>query len=192
MGNDDLKTPPAAAGADTLADDVARYDLLIVCQNRSYSLVQQGTRALMNWLATSQVFRPDDESVAKEWVEVYGGPGPTAHEAFIRGGYSGDYQPFLQCTVRTGKKAVAMPFGGEPDEGVFVFIDLRGVLWNTLAPRFKNRLAKVLGARIDIYTRDHVGLRVKAEVPRDEQPDETRFARRDRATTRVGTAVEEM
>lgn len=171
--------------------DIERFDVLIVSQSRDFNLVEQGMKAVINYLSTSNVLRPNDEAVAKEWVEVHGTPGPTAHEAFTRGGYGGDYEVFKAATVRGGLRYTPMPFGGAPGEEVRFYIAFFGVLWRELSPNFKNRLTRLLVTRIDVFSRPHEGIPPRTEVAPDEQPDEKKFARKDRVSPRVGTAVEE-
>lgn len=172
-------------------EDIERFDVLIVSQTRDFNLVQQGVKSLINFLATANIMRPADEAVAKEWVEVYGPPGPTAHEAFTRGAYGGDYAVFHEATVRGGQKYVPMPFGGAKGEEVRFYIAFYGVLWNELSPSFKNRLTRLLVTRLDLFTRPHESVPAHAEVGKDELPDDQKFARKDRTSPRVGTAVEE-
>lgn len=168
-----------------------RYDVLIVSENRSFNIVEQGTRALVNHLIAKNIARVSAESIAKDWCEIYGGPGPTAHEAFTLGGFDSDHAPFLEVAVRTGTKFTTMPFGGAKNEGVRFWIEFRGVLWKDLAPRFRNGLTRLLATRLEVLTRPHAGLAAHAEVAADEVPEDVKFARKDRATPRVGTAVEE-
>lgn len=170
---------------------IERYDLLIVSQARDFNLVEQGVKALINYLATANVFRPNDESVAKDWVEVYGVPGPTAHEAFTRGAFDSDHAPFLECAVRGGQVYVPLPFGGAEGEQVRFFIEFRGCLWHDLSPKVKNRLGRILMTRFDLYFRPHEALPPHAAVGDDELPEDRKFARKDRVSMRVGTAVEE-
>ncbi|TNF23486.1 MAG: hypothetical protein EP329_27440 [Deltaproteobacteria bacterium] len=172
-------------------EDFERYDVLIVSQSRDFNLVEQGVKSLINYLATSNFMRPAEEAIAKEWVEIYGPPGPTAHEAFTRGAYSGDYAVFKEATVRGGTKYIQMPFGGAKNEGVRFYIAFYGVLWKELSPSFKNRLTRLLVTRIDVFTRVHEAVPPHAEVGKDELPDEQKFAKKDRTSPRVGTAVEE-
>lgn len=172
-------------------EDFERHDVLIVSQSRDFNLVQQGVKSLINYLATSNFMRPTEESIAKEWVEIYGPPGPTAHEAFTRGAYSGDYPVYKEAAVRGGTKYIPMPFGGAKNEVVRFYIAFYGVLWKELSPSFKNRLTRLLVTRLDIFTRVHEAVPAHAEVSKDELPDEQKFAKKDRSSPRVGTAVEE-
>lgn len=170
---------------------IERYDMLIVSQARDFNLVDQGVKSLINFLATANIMRPSDEAIAAEWVEVYGGPGPTAHEAFTRGAFDSDLQPFIECAVRGGQTYVPLPYGGEKGEKVRFFLEFRGCLWKDLGPKVKNRLGRLLMTRFDIYTRPHAELPPHAEVGEDELPEDRKFARKDRVSMRVGTAVEE-
>jgi hypothetical protein len=55
----------------------------------------------------------------------------------------------------------------------------------------KNRLKDLLLTRFDFYSREHTALPPHAVVGPDEQPEDPKLARKDGASPRVGTAVEE-
>lgn len=174
-------------------DTTPRHDMLIVSSNRSYTIVEQGLRAVVNYLQVANVIRMQDEKIAKEWTELYAKPGPTAHEAFVRGAYTGSKEPYLECVIHANKKAIPLPYGGEPGENgaTRFYIEFRGCLFEDLAPRFKNRLREVLHTRFDIYTRPHTALPPHAVVPTGDEAAKPELAHRDSGSPRVGTAVEE-
>lgn len=173
------------------AEDTPRYDVLVVSGDRGFNIVEQGTRALINHLLAKNLMRVADESVAKEWTEVYGTAGPTAHEAFTIGGFDSELAPYLEVCVRTGTKYAPMPFGGAKNEVARFWIEFRGALWKDLAPRFKNGLVRLLATRVEVLSRPHEAAPPHREVGEDELPEEVKFARKDRTSPRVGTAVEE-
>ncbi len=199
----DTATPPkpaveaATPAADTKkadgkkADDIKRYDLLLVAENRSFGLVDVGTRSVMNFLLANGVMKPTDEAIAKEWVEIYGDAGPTAHEAFTRRGYTGVYDTIREIVVRTGKREIPLPWGPAKGQRIKFFIEFRGALWDQFDARFKNKLQRVLYTRPEVFVREHTELPPHVVVPDDEQPDEVKFKKRDNTTHRIGTAVEE-
>ncbi|MFT7578719.1 MAG: hypothetical protein ACI9MR_000377 [Myxococcota bacterium] len=175
--------------ADT---EFPRHDILIVPVTRTFNLVQQGMKSVINHLATAGIMTPTDEAVAKEWVEVYGKAGPTAHVGFTKGAFPGTTAPFLECLVHTSQTYDPVPYGSSEDDAVRFYIEFRGCLWPDVAGKFRNQMARVLATRIEVFTRPFSGtLPEHREVPEDEIPDAVKFARTDRATSRVGTAVEE-
>jgi len=174
--------------------DPKRYDILLVSQNRTYNVVEQGLKSVLNYLSAANIVRVNDEAVAKEWTEVYGKPGATAHEGFMRGTFASDEAPYLEMVVRAGKRPTKVPFGpkeGEEGDHCHFYIEFRGALFNDLAPKLKNRLKDLLVTRFDFYVRDHVGLPPHAVVPEDEVPEDVKYATRGGAPKRVGTEVEE-
>lgn len=185
----ETETSPAAE-----VDSTPRYDILIVSSNRSYTVVEQGLRAVVNYLQVANVIRMQSEAVAKEWTELYAKPGPTAHEAFVKGSYVGTKDAFLECVIHANKNPIPMPYGGEPGEtsAIRFYLEFRGCLFQDFAPRFKNRLREqVLHTRFDMYTRPHTALPPHAVVPTGQEAEKPELARKDTASPRVGTATEE-
>jgi hypothetical protein len=173
---------PAASGP-------ARLDLLVVSQNPSFNMVEQGLYALMNFLHTANVGRATDEALAKAWTEIYLAPGATPHEAFVRHGYDVAVPPFLELVVHNALTPERLPWG--PDGGVRFWLEFRGSLFSDLDGRFKNRLREVLNTRIDVLTRPHEALPPHRVVLPGEEAVATKRLKKDRASMRVGTAVEE-
>lgn len=171
-----------------------RYDILLVSQNRTYNVVEQGLKSLLNYLSAANIVRVNDEAIAKEWTEVYAKPGATAHEGFTRGTFASDEAPFVEMVVRAGKRPTKVPFGVEAGQGdvCHFYVEFRGALFNDLAPKLKNRLKDLLMTRFDMFVRDHEPPPPHAVVPPDEVPEAIKYARKDGASPRVGTAVEEL
>ncbi|MFO0751089.1 MAG: hypothetical protein U1F43_36255 [Myxococcota bacterium] len=175
------------------APTVKRYDILLVSQNRTYNVVEQGLKSLLNYMQAATLSRVSDEAIAKEWTEVYAKPGPTAHEMFVRGAFGAELEPYLEMAVRAGKRPTRVPFGATEgvDDVCHFYIEIRGALFSDLGPKVKNRLKDLLQTRFDFYVRDHVKPPPHAIVPPDEVPEDVKYAKRDGASPRVGTAVEE-
>jgi hypothetical protein len=168
-----------------------RYDILLVSQNRQHTVIEQGLKSLINYLQATNIIRVNDEAVAKEWVEVYAKQGPTAHDMFVRGVYDSDLPTFFEVAVRGGTRACFIPFGGEENEGCFFWMEVRGCLFQEINGKYKTKLNQVMSTRFDYFVREHVALPPHLTVPPDELPEEKKYARRDSASPRVGTAVEE-
>lgn len=168
-----------------------RYDILLVSQNRAYTVVEQGLKSLINYLQATNIIRVNDEAVAKEWVEVYAKPGPTAHDMFVRGVFDSDVVTFKEVAIRGGTRPTLIPFGGEKDETCYLWIEIRGCLFQEVNGKYKTKLNQVMATRFDYFVREHEALPPHLTVPADELPEEKKYARRDAASPRVGTAVEE-
>lgn len=168
-----------------------RYDILLVSQNRAYTVIEQGLKSLINYLQATNIIRVNDEAVAKEWVEVYSKPGPTAHDMFIRGTYESDVATFHEVAIRGGTRQCLMPFGGNEGETCYLWIEIRGCLFPEVAGKYKTKLNGLMVTRFDYFVRDHVASPPHLIVPPDELPEDKKYARRDLGSPRVGTAVEE-
>jgi hypothetical protein len=175
--------------AETQETALPRKDLLILSQNPSFNMVEPGLRALMNFVHTANIARATDEAVAKTWVEIYAVPGATPHEAFVRHGYDLSVPPFLELVVHNALTPERGPWGG--DEAVRFWLEFRGALFDDLDGRFKNRLREVLNTRLDLRVRPHTALPPHREVPPGEEAVAVKRHRQERASLRVGTAVEE-
>jgi hypothetical protein len=176
---------PAAASSGP-----QRLDMLVLSHNPSFNMVEPGLYALMNFLHTANVGRATDEALAKTWTEIYLAPGATPHEAFVRHGYDVSVPPFLELVVHNGLTPERLPWGAG-DSGVRFWLEFRGTLFSDLDGRFKNRLREVLNTRIEIATRPHQALPPHRVVPPGEEAVAAKKLRKDRASMRVGTAVEE-
>jgi len=168
-----------------------RYDILLVSQNRAFTVVEQGLKSLINYLQATNIIRVSDEAIAKEWVEVYSKVGPTAHDMFVRGTYESDDATFLEVAIRGGVRPCVMPFGGLEGETCYFWVEIRGSLFPEINGKYKSKLNSVMTTRFDYFVRDHAALPPHLLVPADEVPEDKKYARRDSASPRVGTAVEE-
>lgn len=186
--------PQTETTTDNAAAETAgpkRYDILLVSQNRAYTVVEQGLKSLINYLQATNIIRVNAEAVAKEWTEVYAKPGPTAHDMFVRGTYESDEATFHEVAIRGGTRPCLMPFGGNEGETCYLWVEIRGCLFPEVNGKYKTKLNSVMATRFDYFVRDHAGLPAHLEVPPDEVPEDRKYARRDPGSPRVGTAVEE-
>jgi hypothetical protein len=185
MSEDSTETP-----SDTTVE-VPRYDILLVSQNRALNVVEQGLKSLINYLQASGVVRVYDEAIAENWTEVYAKVGPSSHEMFVIGSYTGDSPVFLEVAIRGGTASTYIPFGGTENETCYFWIEIRGALFNDLTGKFKLKLREVMSTRFDMFTRKHEALPPHGEVGEDEAPVDKKRKRQEGAAQRVGTAVEE-
>lgn len=188
----ETETPETEATTEATTEAAPkRYDILLVSQNRAYTVVEQGLKSLINYLQATNIIRVNDEAVAKEWVEVYSKAGPTAHDMFVRGVYDSDLLTFKEIAIRGGTRLCAIPFGGEENEGCYFWMEVRGCLFQEINGKYKTKLNQVMTTRFDYFVRDHEALPAHLTVPPDEVPEAKKYARRDPSSPRVGTAVEE-
>lgn len=167
-----------------------RHDIVLVSQNRAYNVAEQGLKALVNFMQASGYMRIYEESIAEEWTELYSRIGPSSHEMFVKGPYAGEDPVFHELAIRSGTRPAFVPFGGQPDETCYFWIEIRGALFDELTGRVKNKLKDVMMTRFDYFTRPHEGLPPHAVVPPDEAPIDKKL-KKDGPAARVGTAVEE-
>ncbi len=168
---------------------IERYDLLIVPQNRSLALPHGSARALIGHIAVTRIGRPYEEAVADKWVEVYMEPGPSAHEAFIRGGYEEPEPVFLEMVARIGSKPRSLDYG-IGCEAVCVFLEIRGSRYDATNGHFLKKITDIMQVRFDVLRRPHEGLAEHLVVPEDEKPKDRR-RRGGPGPGVAGTAVEE-
>lgn len=168
---------------------IPRYDLLIVPQKRGLALPHGSARALVGHIAVTRIGRPVEEAVAEKWVEVYMEPGPSAHEAFIRGGYSDPEPVFLEMAARIGSKPVSLDYG-IGCESVCVFLEIRGSRFETTSGHFLKKITDIMQVRFDVLRKPHQGLPEHLEVPEDEVPKDKR-KRKGAGPGVAGTHVEE-
>ncbi len=169
-----------------------RYDILIVCQNRHFNVVEQGLKSLINYLQASGLVRVYDEAVAETWTEVYCKAGPTAHELFVKGAYNGPEPLYYEMAIRSGMKPTPLPYGPtDTEESSLFWIDIRGALYQDITGALKNKLKDVLYQRLELFVRPHEALPPHPVVGEDEKPIDKKRRRPPQAKG-VGTAVEEL
>lgn len=169
-----------------------RWDLLLVSQNRALNIVEQGLKPLVNYLQASGFARVYDEAVAEEWTEIYCKLGPSSHQLFVTGSYSGDPEVFKEIAIRGGTAPTLMPFGrSHPEETCYFWIEVRGALFKDFTAMFKRKLKEAMVTRFDLFTRPHTELPPHAEVGEDEVPIDKK-KKKSGTSQRVGTAVEEL
>lgn len=171
--------------------DFPRYDVAVVAQNSSFTVVEQGTRSILTFLAGAQVILPYEESIAEGWTEVYCKPGACAHEAFVIGQFNEDEPPFLEFVVRTGTTNVAIWPEQEGSLERKFYLEFRGALWSDLTGQFKSRLQKAIYTRITTTHRTFESLPAHREVSDAEKPKTPAKKQGNYMSHRVGTAVEE-
>lgn len=164
-----------------------RYDLLLVTEKPGQRLAPRAGEAFLRNLATARMMLPSAESIAREWVEVYGEAGPSAHELFVKGAYDGSTPVFQRAVVRFGLQSVELPFGRTGPENFFVLIE--GALFDRVLGPIINRFKDITHFRATTFVRPSAGVGPVREVPEDELPIEKR--RREIGKALAGTRVEE-
>ena len=167
-----------------------RLDLALVAPQRGMRVANGAAEALIRYLATTRIVILSDEAIADSWREVYGTPGPAAHDAFVRsGGFSEDYEPFVGFTIRFGQKPASLGYGTQTGNVCF-FVEFEGAAFENLIGRFRVKVSEILSFTPDVVSRAHTKRRLKATVSEDETPKERRLKRQFGGGP-AGTRVEE-
>lgn len=166
------------------------YDVILAPADRSRRIPPQMARAIVNYLAASGIATPTDEAVAETWVEVYCKPGPYAHLAFLKGGYTDEAPVFFEAVLRFGTRAFDVPHDptGRP---AFLGLEFIGSRFPEPTGEIRIKLAELFSLRFDAFTREHAGLAAHREVPEDELP-KAKEPRKRRNPGGVGVGVEEL
>jgi hypothetical protein len=164
-----------------------RFDLLLVCEKPGQRLAPKAGEAFMRNLATIRIAQPVDESIAKDWVEVYCDAGPSAHELFIKGAYESPEPVFQKMVVRFGTQAVDTPFGREGQETFYV--EIRGALYDTMLGLIRTRFQDITHFRPAVLVRPSEGTWEKRDVPEGEEAVARKRA--EIGSAKAGTRVEE-
>ena len=173
-----------------MSKETPRYDILVVAPQRRMKVGTGAADSLIRYLATTRVVVPTAEAIAHTWGEVYGEPGPSAHDAFvIKGEYQSDEVLYHQATVRFGTTPCSPGYGANT-QAVFFYLEFRGCLFERPAGRFLVKIRDILRFTPDLCTRPHDGLREHATVGDDEKPKDLR-RKRGGLGGPAGTRVEE-
>jgi len=173
-----------------MSDEIRLFDVILVPADRSRQIPPQMARAIVNYLAASGIATPTDEAVAETWVEVYCRPGAAAHDAFVKGGLTGDAPAYLEAVLRFGTRPFEVPHDPTGRQA-FVGLEFRGCRWAEPGGEFRIRLADLFGLRLESFARVHEALPSHREVPEDEVP-KAKEPRKGRAPGGVGIGVEEL
>lgn len=166
-----------------------RFDLLILPQDRNLKIGEGAAASLIRFFAAQRVILPTGEAVAETWTEVHCGPGPSAHDGFMRRGtYDSDEEIFSQCVVRFGMEPGEHGYGGDPS---YFWVEFRGCLFEQPAAATRERIHSLLHFRPHIVTRTASGeLRPLPEVSEDDKPKDKR-RKPSMGAGRAGTEVQE-
>ena len=170
-----------------MTDSSERYDILLCCP--SMKLAPKAAEAALRNLLVTKIGNPVAEAVAEEWAEVYCEAGPAAHDAFVKGGYTGELPVFHELTFRLGMKTAAAPFGVDKD--LNFWIHMQGALFDACTGRFLKKIHDIILKQPTVFVRPHDGVAERREVPEDEIPKSKRRKRTTDQGMRAGTRVEE-
>ncbi len=178
------------ASADP-GDQDRLHDVLIVSANRAQRVTDGAGAALLRFLAVSRMVRPTEEAIAQDWVEVYCAPDASSHEFFMRYGYDGPHPVFKEAVFRWGTEGVPMPWGGDPSDMIYWFVELRGSRFNTVLGDFLNRIRETTHIQPHVLVSDHQEPPPHREVPEGQERKDLRLKRGGGGGGLAGTRVEE-
>jgi hypothetical protein len=173
-----------------MSDENKLYDVILAPADRSRQIPPQMARAIVNYLAASGIASPTDEAVAETWVEVYCKPGPYAHLAFVKGGYTDEAPVFLEAVLRFGTRAFDVPHD-PTGRSAFLGLEFLGSRYPEPTGEIRIKLAELFSLHLDSFSREHAGLPAHREVPEDELP-KAKPTRKGRSPGGVGVGVEEL
>ncbi len=169
-----------------MSSETPLYDLLICPADAGHALPDGAVRAVLRQLATLQLAMPHDESVAKEWVEVYLAPGPMAHTIFVEG-VAPPGVVFAEGVFRFGTRREAPPFGDTTP--IATWLALWGTPYTDVPGTFRQRLVDGWQMRLAVHCRPHVAVPPHREVPAEEQRVKEERTQKPRGA--VGVRIEE-
>ena len=173
-----------------MSESTDRHDILLVSQARTTNFGEGISASLMRFLAASRMIIPTDEAVAKDWVEVYFGPGESAHELFATGTWQREDKPLLQAVMRWGRQAAQVQGYGPSTDGLRFYLELRGALFEQPHGSVLKRMSDLMHGRFEALVQPHRGLVLPREVPEDERPPPRK--RVEIGPGLAGTRVEEL
>lgn len=168
-----------------------RFDVVVVPQSRGTNFGEGIAASLLRWLSAGRMVLPASESVADTWVEVYCGPGESAHDLFVAGPWSGETPVFHEAVLRWGSKPAALDYGVATSEVRF-FFEIRGAVLEHPHGSLLKRMSELLHARFEVFSRPHVALPPHREVPPGEEPKDRKPKRKEIGPGLAGTRVEEL
>ena len=173
-----------------MAAEEARFDLAFVSTSRSRAIADRAGADFIRNLAALRIIRPVEESVARDWVEVYCEPGEAAHDPFVQGARPTELAIFHEAVIRFGMQPTALGYGADT-ESVRFFLEFRGCLYQDVLGGFREHIARLLLLEPELVSRpaqENVGHR---EVPATERPVGTSGSGSSKAG-QVGVRIEEL
>lgn len=161
-----------------------RYDILIFADKPETRVTDQLAGAVIQNIAARRIVRPVDEALHKDFVEVYCDPGPSAHEAFVKGGWHEDEPPYLEALFRWGQAPVDIL--GNGTLLAYFFIEFRGARFKDVGGRFRRIFQDVSHFRPRVLAKPHLGIPPREVVA--EGDERVQLKRRSRHGSSVGTA----
>jgi hypothetical protein len=141
---------------DVAYDDKQRYDVAVVAANVGLRLADAAAKSIILNLATKYWFRPTDEAVGEDFVEVYGGPGPTAHEIFTPMAYDIEVPVFHEAAFYFGQQAVELKYGAGLK--VWFYLEFRGCVFREPLGPFRKLFKEQFNTRIKTHHRPFTAL----------------------------------
>jgi hypothetical protein len=152
-----------------MSDPEARFDLAFVSTNRGRAIADRAGADFIRNLAALRIIRPVEESVARDWVEVYCEPGEAGHDPFVQGARPTEEAIFQEAVIRFGMQPTSLGYGLETD-AVRFYLEFRGCLYQDVLGGFREHISRLLLLEPELMVRPARADAGHREVPADERP----------------------
>lgn len=168
------RTPPtapvgprarASEPAIPAAADQPVADYIIVPQLASFRASEQGVKALITYLRTSQIFAAKSEQVRPDGTAVELLPDVFSHLAFTEGAAPPGAPSVLEGTLWFASKPAPLPFG-DPTRSACLRIELVGARYPRVVEGFLARLHQILHLRPEVVRSPHDPSRLRGKAPK--------------------------
>lgn len=152
--------PPHTAAAAS-----ATHDHAIIPTNPGFRVAEQGVKALVTYLRTSQILVAKKERIVADATFIEFLPDVFAHLAFTEGAAPSGPPAILEGTLWFSSKASSVPFG-DPTRTSHFRLDIVGARFARVSEAFVARLHQILYLRPIVITTPHDPARLRAPSPR--------------------------
>lgn len=154
--------PPATIKAA----DQPTHDHVIVSSNPTFRASDQGIKALIVYLRTSQILVAKAEKITPEGTTIDLLPDVFSHLAFTEGAAPSGAPSVLEGRVWFGSKPAPLPFSDPPGRTSFLRIELFGARFARLSEAFLARIHQILYLRPEALATEHDPERLRTKSAR--------------------------
>ncbi len=144
-----------------MSDEIQRWDVLVVPGKPSFRIADHGLKAVLRYLALSQLMVEREHITGDGWVELYLAPDMFAHHVFVEGNVPEVAPVFEEAVLRFGTAPTGLAYG-DPGREVWVYLEIIGAIYERVGEDFSDRLHQILYLHPKCYCRPH------APVPRTQ------------------------
>ena len=155
----------AAEPPHTAAASAATHDHTIIPTNPGFRVAEQGVKALVTYLRTSQILAAKKERTVGDATYIEFLPDVFAHLAFTEGAAPSGPPSILEGTLWFSSKPAAVPFG-DPTLTSHFRLEIVGARFPLVSAAFVARLHQILYLRPVVISTPHDPTRLRAPSPR--------------------------